>query len=188
MSPRASAGKSISSSKSSRPRVILGGRELAAVLGGRELAAVAGRRLRRDAMEFHAARWSVATGRRLGGGCLVLLLRAAPAPQHDLTCAQTLLEAADPRALIGDKAYDADLLIEMLDKRAITPVIPPKENRKVKRDCDSRSIASVISPSVSGTKSSTTGRSPPAMTNSLEISLPLSTWSRLSSCSTEHRP
>jgi transposase len=63
-------------------------------------------------------------------------LMLTPGQAHDLTCAETLLEAADPRALIGDKAYDADLLIEMRDKRAITPVIPPKENRKVKRDCD----------------------------------------------------
>jgi transposase len=63
-------------------------------------------------------------------------LMLTPGQAHDLTCAETLLEAADPRALIGDKAYDADLLIEMLDRRAITPVIPPKENRKEKRDCD----------------------------------------------------
>jgi hypothetical protein len=52
-------------------------------------------------------------------------LMLTPGQAHDLTCAQTLLDAADPRALIGDKAYDADLLIEMLDRRAITPVIPP---------------------------------------------------------------
>ena len=63
-------------------------------------------------------------------------LMLTPGQAHDLTCAEKLLEAADPRALIGDKAYDADLLIEMLHRRAITPVIPPKENRKVKRDCD----------------------------------------------------
>ena len=55
---------------------------------------------------------------------------------HDLTAAELLLESADPRALIGDKAYDSDWLIDMLYQRAITPVIPPKENRKVKRDCD----------------------------------------------------
>ena len=59
-----------------------------------------------------------------------------PGQDHDLTCAQPLLENADPRALIGDKAYDADSLIDMLDQRAIIPVIPPKANRKVKRDCD----------------------------------------------------
>lgn len=59
-----------------------------------------------------------------------------PGQDHDLTCAQPLLENADPEALIGDKAYDADPLIDTLSKRAITPVIPPRANRKVKRDCD----------------------------------------------------
>jgi transposase len=63
-------------------------------------------------------------------------LMLTPGQAHDLTAAQPLLETADPRALIGDKAYDADALIEVLDSRAITPVIPPRENRKEKRDCD----------------------------------------------------
>lgn len=63
-------------------------------------------------------------------------LMLTPGQDHDLTCAQPLLENADPRALIGDKAYDADSLIDMLNQRTITPVIPPKTNRKVKRDCD----------------------------------------------------
>ena len=58
-----------------------------------------------------------------------------PGQDHDLTCAEPLLENADPRALIGDKAYDADALLDTLAQRAITPVIPPKANRKVKRDC-----------------------------------------------------
>jgi len=63
-------------------------------------------------------------------------LMLTPGQDHDLTCAQPLLENADLRALIGDKAYDADSLIDTLNQRAITPVIPPKTNRKVKRDCD----------------------------------------------------
>jgi transposase len=49
---------------------------------------------------------------------------------------EPLLETADPRALIGDKAYDAAALIDTLNGRAIIPVIPPKANPKVKRDCD----------------------------------------------------
>ena len=69
----------------------------------------------------------------LGNPCNLMLTRGQ---DHDLTCAQPLLENADPRSLIGDKAYDADSLIDTLDQRAITPVIPPKTNRKVKRDCD----------------------------------------------------
>ena len=55
---------------------------------------------------------------------------------HDLACAQDLIENADPEALIGDKAYDADPLIDTLARREITPVIPPKTNRKIKRECD----------------------------------------------------
>jgi transposase len=46
---------------------------------------------------------------------------------HDLACAQDLIENADPEALIADKAYDADALIDSL---------APKANRKTKRDCD----------------------------------------------------
>ena len=59
-----------------------------------------------------------------------------PGPAHDLTCAEPLLEAADSESLIGDKAYDADPLIDTLAKRDITPVIPPKANRKTPRSCD----------------------------------------------------
>jgi transposase len=69
----------------------------------------------------------------LGNPCNLML---TPGQDHDLTCAQPLLENADPEALIGDKAYDADPLIDTLSQRAITPVIPPRTNRKVKRDCD----------------------------------------------------
>ena len=59
-----------------------------------------------------------------------------PGQDHDLAGAKPLLENADPGALIGDKAYDADSLIDTLKQRAITPVIPPKANRKAPRDCD----------------------------------------------------
>jgi hypothetical protein len=33
---------------------------------------------------------------------------------HDLTCAEPLIEAVDPAALIADKASDADALIAAL--------------------------------------------------------------------------
>jgi transposase len=55
---------------------------------------------------------------------------------HDLTCAEALIESADPAALIADKAYDADPLVARLTEREIAPVIPPKANRKTKRECD----------------------------------------------------
>jgi transposase len=59
-----------------------------------------------------------------------------PGQDHDLTCAEPLLENADPRALLGDKAYDADLLLDILARREIIPVIPPRAHRKVQRECD----------------------------------------------------
>ena len=59
-----------------------------------------------------------------------------PGQAHDLTCAGPLLDEADPEALIGDKAYDANPLLETLARRDITPVIPPKDNRKMPRTCD----------------------------------------------------
>jgi transposase len=59
-----------------------------------------------------------------------------PGQAHDLACAEPLLESADPDALLGDKAYDADPLIDTLAQRGITPVIPPGANRKMPRACD----------------------------------------------------
>ena len=59
-----------------------------------------------------------------------------PGQDHDLSCAEPLIENADPEALIGDKAYDADPFVETLTQRGITPVIPPKANRNIKRECD----------------------------------------------------
>jgi transposase len=59
-----------------------------------------------------------------------------PGQAHDLAGAEPLIDSADPQALIGDKAYDADPLIDTLNQRQITPVIPPKANRKTPRDCD----------------------------------------------------
>ena len=47
-----------------------------------------------------------------------------------------MLEEVEPEAFLADKAYDADALIKTLEVRAITPVIPSKANRVVKRDTD----------------------------------------------------
>lgn len=55
---------------------------------------------------------------------------------HDITQAEVLLALIEPAALLGDKGYDADHFVDRLTARAIKVVIPPKSNRKVKRDCD----------------------------------------------------
>ena len=55
---------------------------------------------------------------------------------HDITQAEALLALVEPGALLADKGYDADRFVDGLTARAIKVVIPPKSNRKVKRDCD----------------------------------------------------
>jgi len=69
----------------------------------------------------------------LGNPCALML---TPGQDHDLAGAEPLLENANPDAVIGDKAYDADALIDKLSDRGVTPVIPPKANRKEMRECD----------------------------------------------------
>lgn len=59
-----------------------------------------------------------------------------PGQDSDLGQAVPLLEQVEPEAFLADKAYDADALIKTLEERGITPVIPPKANRLVKRETD----------------------------------------------------
>ena len=65
-----------------------------------------------------------------------LALRLTGGQVHDITQADALLALVEPQALLADKGYDADHFVESLTARAIEVVIPPKSNRKVKRDCD----------------------------------------------------
>jgi IS5 family transposase len=39
-------------------------------------------------------------------------------------------------ALLGDKGYDSDALVEAIRKQGMQPVIPPRSNRVVPRHCD----------------------------------------------------
>ena len=39
-------------------------------------------------------------------------------------------------ALLADKGYDANALLDWLGRHGIAAVIPPKVNRKVQRSCD----------------------------------------------------
>ena len=55
---------------------------------------------------------------------------------HDINQAEELAAKVQPEALLADKGYDADSFIKSLEVRAIRPVIPPKSNRSIKRDCD----------------------------------------------------
>ena len=47
-----------------------------------------------------------------------------------------LIKGLSFNALLADKAFDADWLLQDLDQRGATAVIPPKANRKIQRDYD----------------------------------------------------
>ena len=64
-----------------------------------------------------------------------LVLSLTPGQAADVTQAEPLLQNIEPDALIADKGYDPDALVERLEARDITPVIPPKANREEIRHC-----------------------------------------------------
>ena len=68
------------------------------------------------------------------GNPLRLLLTAGQ--RHDSPQASALIEGYEPLALIADKGYDSDPLIESVTTLGIVAVIPPKKNRLVQREYD----------------------------------------------------
>ena len=58
------------------------------------------------------------------------------AQTHDMKGVASLIRDTPLGALLADKAFDADWLLQQLDERGATAVIPPKSNRKVQRDDD----------------------------------------------------
>jgi transposase len=63
-------------------------------------------------------------------------LSLTPGQSHDITQAVPLLDQVEPDAFLADKGYDSDALIATLEARGITPVIPPKANRRAPRKTD----------------------------------------------------
>ena len=55
---------------------------------------------------------------------------------HDITQAQTLMAGIATQAVVADKAYDADPLIESITQRGATAVIPPRQSRRQPRSFD----------------------------------------------------
>ena len=54
----------------------------------------------------------------------------------DITQAMPLVQNISTGALLTDKRYDANTLLDWLGQRDIAAVIPPKANCKVQRGCD----------------------------------------------------
>lgn len=56
-----------------------------------------------------------------------------PGNVHDCDEADALLENITAEAIIGDKGYDSDHVVEIIEAAGAKPVIPPKSNRKIQR-------------------------------------------------------
>ena len=65
-----------------------------------------------------------------------MALSLTPGQAADINQAVPLLDQVEPDALLADKGYDSDALVETLEERGITPVIPPKANRREPRKTD----------------------------------------------------
>ena len=63
-------------------------------------------------------------------------IRLTPGQKADVTQAEPLLEGYSPVAVIADKAYDSDPLVNSIETKGAEAVIPPKVNRKQPRDFD----------------------------------------------------
>ncbi|WP_376717199.1 IS5 family transposase [Halomonas piscis] len=68
------------------------------------------------------------------GNPMRLLLTPGQASEYGP--APALLEGFSPQAVLGDKGYDSDALMEVIAEAGATAVIPPKKNRREPRDID----------------------------------------------------
>jgi transposase len=59
-----------------------------------------------------------------------------PGQAHDMKGVAPLIKGVSFTALLADKAFDANWLLEELHERGTTAVIPPKSNRIVQREYD----------------------------------------------------
>jgi transposase len=55
---------------------------------------------------------------------------------NDIIMAPILISGLSANYVLADKAYDSDNFIELIQSQNSQVVIPPKSNRKEKRDCD----------------------------------------------------
>ncbi|MBN4054352.1 IS5 family transposase [Nitrospira defluvii] len=56
--------------------------------------------------------------------------------RHDCTQALAVIEGLKPEAVLADKGYDADYIVQAVEEMGAIAVIPPKSNRKSPRTYD----------------------------------------------------
>lgn len=54
----------------------------------------------------------------------------------DITQAHALIEGLHPQVVVGDKGYDANALVALINAAGATAVIPPRSNRREQRTYD----------------------------------------------------
>ena len=59
-----------------------------------------------------------------------------PGNIHDCTQAPVLLANVEAAAVIADKGYDSDAILELIGSRGALAVIPPTRCRKIRRRYD----------------------------------------------------
>jgi len=59
-----------------------------------------------------------------------------PGQRNDCTQALALLDGFVAEAVLGDKGYDANAIIDAIEASGATPVIPPRSNRTIQRLID----------------------------------------------------
>ena len=64
-----------------------------------------------------------------------------PGQAHDMKGVAPLIKGVSFDALLADKAFDADWLLQDLDERGATAVIPPKTNSKLQLNYDATAQA-----------------------------------------------
>ena len=67
---------------------------------------------------------------------LPVRLIGTPGQRNDIALAADLVERIDADALLADKGYDANHLIEKMEEQKTEVVIPPRRGRKVQRAYD----------------------------------------------------
>ena len=60
----------------------------------------------------------------------------SPGQVHDSVAAAALLDGLRPDAVVADKAYDTNALLDVIASLDATAVIPPKANRRDQRNWD----------------------------------------------------
>ncbi|MDQ0504167.1 putative transposase [Xanthobacter agilis] len=101
-----------------------------------------GRRPRRkrgaDAQGLGRSRGGLSTKIHAAADALGLPVRliGTPGQRNDITLAHDLIEDIEAAALLADKGYDANHLVDAIEERGTEVVIPPKRDPKIQRAYD----------------------------------------------------